>query len=124
MASQSSMLNDFVGLPIVISDWDAMTTSSTSTTAQQQHSRSSTVSTISTTSTESSTAKNIVTQGQQWSTGFSEFADDLWLRMTSGMKKKLRDAAVEVLKKTDEHCPEAVGDRMEWMYDDDARFLD
>ncbi|KAK6438001.1 hypothetical protein LTR95_005808 [Oleoguttula sp. CCFEE 5521] len=125
MASQSNMLNDFVGLPIVISDWDAMTTSST---VQQQHSRqSSTVSTAptaSTTLTASSTANNIVTQGQQWSTGFNSFTEELWSRMASGMKKKLREAAVAVLKKTNEHCPEAMGERMEWMYDDDARFLD
>ncbi|OQN96761.1 hypothetical protein B0A48_17185 [Cryoendolithus antarcticus] len=127
MASQSSMLNDFVGLPVVISDWDAMTTASTPPSVRQQHSRqSSRASTSSTTSvtSPSSTANNIVAQGQQWSTGFNSFTEDLWSRMTSGMKKKLREAAVEVLKKTDEHCPEAVGERMEWMYDGDARFLD
>jgi len=57
---------------------------------------------------------------QNWSTGFSDFADDLWAKMTQGMKQKLREACVEVLKKTDDAEPE----HMEWQYDDDARFLD
>jgi hypothetical protein len=38
------------------------------------------------------------------------------------MKKKLRNAAVEVLKQTDDTKEDA--DKMTWMYDDDARLLD
>ena len=36
------------------------------------------------------------------------------------MKQKLREACVEVLKKTEDAEPE----HMSWQYDDDARFLD
>jgi hypothetical protein len=47
--------------------------------------------------------------------------------MTQGMKQKLREACVEVLRKTEEE-EEAEGSRAEcvssWQYDDDARFLD
>jgi hypothetical protein len=45
--------------------------------------------------------------------------------MTQGMKQKLREACVEVLRKTEEADGEQ--DRaecMSWQYDDDARFLD
>jgi hypothetical protein len=49
----------------------------------------------------------------------------MWARMTQGMKQKLREACVEVLRKTEEG--QAEGERaecMSWQYDDDARFLD
>ena len=63
---------------------------------------------------------------QNWTTGFSDFADEMWAKMTQGMKQKLREACVEVLRKTEEE--EAEGSRAEcvssWQYDDDARFLD
>lgn len=41
--------------------------------------------------------------------------------MTQGMKQKLREACVEVLKKTEE---DERTEHLSWQYDDDARFLD
>jgi hypothetical protein len=58
---------------------------------------------------------------QNWPTGFSDFADEMWAKMTQGMKQKLREACVEVLRKTEEV---EEGEHMSWQYDDDARFLD
>lgn len=60
---------------------------------------------------------------QNWITGFSDFADEMFAKMTQSMKQKLREACVEVLRKTEE----ADGSQAECMslqYDDDARFLD
>lgn len=109
MASQATLLKDFVGLPIIVSDYDDLTNNKNSPGTSQHDRHSSTSSTSTTTTSE-----------QNWSTGFSDFADDLWAKMTTGMKKKLREACVEVLRKTEEAEPE----RMSWQYDDDARFLD
>jgi len=114
------MADQFVGLPINISDYDALTnndsTVSTQISSSQQHDRqASTSSTSTTASSEASYASH-----QNWSTGFSDFADDLWAKVTTNMKKKLREACVEVLKKTEDVEPEG----MSWQYDDDARFLD
>lgn len=61
---------------------------------------------------------------QNWSTGFSDFADELWAKMTQGMKLKLREACVEVLKKTEDAAGPGETEHMSWQYDDDARFLD
>ena len=58
---------------------------------------------------------------QNWTTGFSDFADEMWAKMTQGMKQKLCEACVEVLRKTEEA---EEGEHMSWQYDDDARFLD
>jgi hypothetical protein len=58
---------------------------------------------------------------QNWTTGFSDFADEMWAKMTQGMKQKLREACVEVLRKTE--GPEEE-EQLSWQYDDDARFLD
>lgn len=125
MATTSIFVNDFVGLPIIISDYDALTSNSdTSEGANralqptiQQTSRQQ-----STSSSEGDVLALSATSAQQqnWQTGFSDFADQLWAKMTQGMKQKLRDACIEVLKKTEDPEPEG----MSWQYDDDARFLD
>ena len=60
---------------------------------------------------------------QNWTTGFSDFADEMWSKMTQGMKQKLREACVEVLRKTEE-AEGTRAEHMSWQYDDDARFLD
>lgn len=60
---------------------------------------------------------------QNWTTGFSDFADEMWAKMTQGMKQKLREACVEVLRKTEE-ADGSQAECMSWQYDDDARFLD
>lgn len=44
--------------------------------------------------------------------------------MTQGMKQKLREACVEVLRKTEEVDEAEEAEGMGWQYDDDARFLD
>lgn len=118
MATTHTMINDFVGLPIIVSDYDALTSNpaSNSNLAHAEPSAPPTTRQPSTPSITSST-----TTQQNWSTGFSDFADELWARMTQGMKQKLRDACVEVLRKTEE--AEST-EQMSWQYDDDARFLD
>ncbi|KAK0255678.1 hypothetical protein LTR91_017528 [Friedmanniomyces endolithicus] len=69
----------------------------------------------------SSTTSSTLDQAQQWSNGFSDFADALWNRMTSSMRQKLREACVEVLRRTDDPSEE---EKLAWAYDEDARFLD
>lgn len=117
MATNHTLINDFVGLPIIVSDFDALTSNSTANQdlvrPAQPASPTREPSTLSTTSSSAEAQQN-------WSTGFSDFADGIWAKMTQGMKKRLRDACVEVLKKTEEAEPE----HMSWQYDDDARFLD
>ena len=129
MATTHILINDFVGLPIIISDFDALQNNNTS----PQPSQSPTSTPTSTTSPQSSTAaaisqaySNTTSSAlqQNWTTGFSDFADEMWAKMTQGMKQKLREACVEVLRKTEgaDGLEEAEG--MGWQYDDDARFLD
>jgi len=124
MAPTHSFVIDFVGLPIIISDYDALTapapSSSSSIDTTQPSSSGQSTSTSTTVSLAYSSGTASALQ-QNWSTGFSEFADDLWAKMTQGMKQKLRGACVEVLKKTEEAEPEHMSS---WQYDDDARFLD
>lgn len=120
MATTHILIHDFVGLPIIVSDFDALTSSpATSNTNPNTNDTAQpappTIRQPSTFSTTGSTATQ-----QNWSTGFSDFADELWAKMTQSMKQKLRDACVEVLRKTEESQPE----HMSWQHDDDARFLD
>jgi hypothetical protein len=126
MATTHILINDFVGLPIIISDFDALPNTNNNTSSQQQTQPPTTP-----TSGQSSTAPSInqpySTSGtvsamqQNWTTGFSDFADEMWAKMTQGMKQKLREACVEVLRKTE--GPEEE-EQLSWQYDDDARFLD
>lgn len=126
MAPTHSFVIDFVGLPIIISDYDAITSTSSSTPTADSNSSIDTAQPSAGESTASSTYSQAYSSGtvsamqQNWNTGFSDFADDLWAKMTQGMKQKLREACVEVLKKTEDAEPE----HMSWQYDDDARFLD
>lgn len=130
MATNHILINDFVGLPIIISDFDALTNSNNNASSQPAQSPTPTP------NSQSSTAAAAISQAhsnntvsamqQNWTAGFSDFADEMWAKMTQGMKQKLREACVEVLRKTEEE--EAEGSRAEcvssWQYDDDARFLD
>jgi hypothetical protein len=126
MAPTHSFVIDFVGLPIIISDYDALTSTSTATSTSSSNESTDTAQISPAQSTPSPTASQAYSFGtasamqQNWSTGFSDFADDLWAKMTQVMKQKLREACVEVLKKTEDAEPE----HMSWQYDDDARFLD
>jgi hypothetical protein len=127
MAPTHPFVIDFVGLPIIISDYDALTSTSSPTSTPTCNSSTDTAQPSSKQSNTNSTAVSqtysngtVSAVQQNWSTGFSDFADDLWAKMTQGMKQKLREACVEVLKKTEDTKPE----HMSWQYDDDARFLD
>ncbi|KAK3053426.1 hypothetical protein LTR09_005595 [Extremus antarcticus] len=102
-ASQIVILNDFVSLPIIISDYDAIA---------ENKRRASGATSSTTTSPETKTSSPPTNPShQQWGTGFSAYADELWECMTTGMKQKLREA-------------ESQATRMSWQFDDDARFLD
>lgn len=112
------LANDFVILPIIVTDYDAILTktSATTTHSSSPNARSSSANTI---QTASSTTHSPILQNFQ--TGFTDFADDWWSRMNNGMKQKLRAACVEVLKRTDDPIEE---EKMGWVFDEDARFLD
>lgn len=112
--SNAWILNDHVSLPIIISDWDADKEPELPFTNPQSssHNRESSISSIQSNSSTASTSK--------WSTGFGYYFDDLFGRMTDSMKRKLREAFVEVLRRTD-----GTNADQEWpLYDEDARFLD
>ena len=100
--------NDFLSLPIIITDYDALT-------ADKSHPYDS-----SPRDNQSSSAASTASSQQRWSTGFSNFTDALWDRMASGMKDKLRAACIEVLNRTEGTGKETVC----WQYDEDARMLD
>jgi hypothetical protein len=111
------LLNDFVSLPIIISDYDA--------TVANERRESGSISKESITAADSTTtseSNSSAAPKAKWNTGFSEFADDLWSRMTGGMKQKLREACIEVLKRTDD-AKEQHGDRWD-DHDDNAKLLD
>ena len=114
--SSTLFLNDLCSLPIIISDYDAMTASPRHTSRGTMEESASRDDSVATSDTASDTRPK-----QKWSTGFGDFADELWSRMTDGMKQKIREACVEVLKRTDGHSKE---ESMCWQNDDDARFLD
>ena len=126
MATSHIFVNEFDGLPIIISDFDALAndnaspqpSQSTSPTPQERQSSPSPA-----VSHAYSTAGTASPMQQNWATGFSDFADEMWAKMTQGMKQKLREACVEVLKKTEE-AEGSQAEHMGWQYDDDARFLD
>lgn len=124
MAAANPFSNDFVGLPIIISDFDALANTPPSNNGSNRTgpppSNQSQPRTPSE-SNDSASRNNAAATQMSWNTGFSDFADELWAKMTQGMKQKLREACVEVLKKTEDAEPENM---MSWQYDDDARFLD
>lgn len=113
------LLNGCVSLPIIISDYDAIIANKRRASTSTSLSEASTGAVEPRTSSETSSEPAVK---PKWNTGFSEFADELWGRMTGGMKAKLREACVEVLKRTDDskHEPsDRWGD-----HDDNARLLD
>ena len=112
------MLNDFVSLPIIISDYDAVQITSQQT-VYSTVSRSTTAPATKCPSDGSSDSA----PRARWHTGFSDFADALYSRMSGSMRAKLREACVEVLRRTDDSTPNSSearwGDR-----DDNTRLLD
>ena len=53
----------------------------------------------------------------------TDAAEDIWSRLSSVMKSKVREACQEVLRRTDDHSSRRQDD-FSFDYDDDARFLD
>ena len=100
-------------LPIIISDYDDKSATKTTLSSQQP---SETKSSNALTSSASSTTNSPLQQNV--ALGFADFADELWSRMTHGMKSKLREACVELLKRTED------ADEAENIWDEDARLLD
>lgn len=104
-------LNDLVSLPIIITDFDAETITSTPDDDKKGDEQ-----------TRSGSASM-----QKWVTGFNDFADEMWRSMSDAMRAKLREAAVEVLKRTDDTRSGAGsggGGGLLGEWDEDARFLD
>jgi hypothetical protein len=124
MAAAHTFVNDFVSLPIIICDFDALTstTHNDSTQSAQPPTPTTGQSSPSSTVSHAYSANTVSAMQQNWATGFSDFADEMWAKMTQGMKQKLREACVEVLKKTEDSDGQT--EHLSWQYDDDARFLD
>ena len=108
-------LNDLVSLPIIISDYDAIEANKSQTSPLVETTENSKA------NSEASDTASSYASSQSWTTGFTDFADEIWKRMTSGMKLKLREACVEVLRRTDDASED---EKIRWQYDNDARFLD
>lgn len=101
---------DFVSLPIIITDWDAlMEAKSHIQTPTEEIARSHTISQM------AKASKQEVDKP-----AFKESAEQIWSRISDSTKSKIREAALEVLRRTDE-CQ---NEKMTFQYDDDARFLD
>ncbi|RMY59038.1 hypothetical protein D0865_02284 [Hortaea werneckii] len=112
-----TLANDFVSLPIIVSDYDALVDSKPPSTTKASRPRidvhsnlassSSSSSSLSPSLNPSSSNKDSSLASQQnWSTGFNDFVDSLWSHMTNGMKSKLREACVEVLRRTEDPSEE------------------
>ncbi|RMZ07287.1 hypothetical protein D0862_04314 [Hortaea werneckii] len=125
-----TLANDFVSLPIIVSDYDALVDSKPPSTAKPSQSRIDVQSSfaLSSSSSHSSSLKpapsgnsSSLASQQNWSTGFNDFVDSLWSHMTNGMKSKLREACVEVLRRTEDPSEE---EKLWGVWDEDARMLD
>lgn len=118
MDSATLMLNDFVSLPIIISDRDARSTESESSTSEP----TSSAQTKRRDSFQSFRDPLSFSAQTNWSTGFGCYVDDIFSRMTDGMKQKVREACFEVLRRTDSRVDNGAG--FGAAYDEDARLLD
>ncbi|KAI7163606.1 hypothetical protein KC349_g1250 [Hortaea werneckii] len=123
-----TLANDFVSLPIIVSDYDALVDSkppSTTKTSRPQIDVQSNLASSSSLSPSlnppSSNKDSSLASKQNWSTGFNDFVDSLWSHMTKGMKSKLREACVEVLRRTEDPSEE---EKLWGVWDEDARMLD
>ncbi|TKA31685.1 hypothetical protein B0A50_01763 [Salinomyces thailandicus] len=113
-----TLANDFVNLPIIVSDYDAIV----STPAPESEPSRAIEATRSASSAAATTSRGGSSPSpQNWGTGFNDFVDNMWSCMTTGMKTKLREACVEVLRRTNDPVEE---ERLWGVWDEDARFLD
>lgn len=102
-----TLAHDCVGLPVIVIDCSAQVP-----TRRYQHPQ--------TWPESPDKASSILSETTTSSPGtlFADFANDLWSRMATATKVKLRDACLEVLRRTDDR------EGLRWQCDDDARFLD
>lgn len=122
-AESALSLNDLVCLPIIITDFDAEGT----TTSGSDKKTDETGATPPQAASSDTNCRAGEVTFRKWSTGFNGFADEIWKSMTATMRSKLREAAVEVLKRTDDTKSGAGGSLDEGLWgrwDEDARFLD
>lgn len=108
----NSLPHDFISLPIVISDYDAICESKKRVhvpTAEIERSRSN-----------ASNARRDDSKELEKSAGFTESVEDIWNRISDATKQKIREACMEVLRRTEQ----SQSDDQAFQYDDDARFLD
>jgi cell pole-organizing protein PopZ len=99
---------DFLGLPIIIIDYEALCTAKQSTRTPTE---------MATRSRAASAALN----EKSAQMGFADAIDELWDQMSSAMRNKVREACYEVLRRTD-GSKDVVG--RDFDNDNDARFLD
>ncbi|KAI7555090.1 hypothetical protein KC343_g12653 [Hortaea werneckii] len=124
-----TLANDFVSLPIIVSDYDALIDSKPLSEAKPSRPVIDVRSNLTSSSPSPSRAPNpspsdkgsSLASHQNWSTGFTDFVDSLWSHMTNGMKSKLREACVEVLRRTEDPSEE---EKLWGVWDEDARMLD
>lgn len=126
-----TLANDFVSLPIIVSDYDALIDSKPASTKKPSRPRVDVQSNLTSLSSSPSPSPsldpspsnkdNSLASQQNWSTGFNDFVDSLWSHMTNGMKSKLREACVEVLRRTEDPNDE---EKLWGVWDEDARMLD
>ncbi|CAK3997589.1 Hypothetical predicted protein [Lecanosticta acicola] len=114
----SLLPNDFTSLPIIISDYDAIAETRKhiqlpTAGIERSHNAASP-----TTSSSSNTDRDKDADKQ---TGFSESVEEIWARISDATKRKIREAAIEVLRRTEQS---RIDEKMAFQYDDDARFLD
>ena len=121
------IFNELLSLPIIISDWDVIAenkrrASVSKATKSSEHTSAGADSNSSINDSDRHCSSDSVVPKHKWSTGFSDYVDDVWSRMTTGAKLKLREACFEVLRRTDGSNET---EKMEWQFlDDDARMLD
>lgn len=105
-----ALLVDFVTLPLIAitpSDWEISTTTNDKELTAVGHSNMF------------DPVRNLEPMLLHWSTGFNIFVDDIWSKMSGAAKGAVRDACVEVLRRTE---TEQVIERS-WE-DNDAHLLD
>lgn len=110
----NTLPHDFISLPIVICDYDAICESKKIVrvpTAEIERSRSN-----------ASNGSRDDSKEPEKLAGFTESVEDIWNRISDATKQKIREACMEVLRRTEQSRSD---DQMtSFQYDDDARFLD
>ncbi|KAK5111056.1 hypothetical protein LTR62_005431 [Meristemomyces frigidus] len=112
--------NDFVGLPVTITNYNDLVT-------RDPAAPTGIFTTTTTTTTISYSNPSSFTLGSErrTPTALAEFADSLWEKMSEGLRRKVREACREVLRRMEDPEEE---EKVAWGFrdggDEDARFLD